>query len=86
MYIYYYLNKARKDPVRLMIRDGNGELLEEIEGTHTAGIHKVIWDTSGTDPGEYLVILQAGKISLEKLAIVREPWLWPAGNKGTHYK
>ncbi len=81
LHIYYYLNKAQKDPVRISLWDHNGEELETLEGDHSAGIHKVVWNTAEVDPGEYSVSFQSGKISLEKPAIVQERWLWPAGNK-----
>ena len=31
LHIYYYLNKAAKDPVRVLVRDRNGEIIEELE-------------------------------------------------------
>ncbi|MCK4854975.1 MAG: hypothetical protein KAT31_11950, partial [Bacteroidales bacterium] len=86
LHIYYYLKKALKDPVRIRVWDRNGEELEDLEGDHAAGIHKVVWNTVEADPGDYSVTLQSGKISLEKPAIVKERWLWPAGNKANKYK
>jgi hypothetical protein len=81
LHIYYYLKKPLQDPVRVMVGDSKGEMLAEMEGDNTAGIHKVIWDTAEADPGEYRVLLESGQVSLEKPALVKERWLWPAGNK-----
>jgi hypothetical protein len=86
LHIYYYLKKALKGPVRVVVRDRNGEPLKEIEGDTTPGIHKLIWDTSEADPGEYMVSLQSAKVSVEKTAIVKERWLWPPGNKSHDFK
>jgi hypothetical protein len=57
-----------------------------MEGDHTAGIHRIIWDTSEAAPGEYAITLQAGNLSQEKPATVQERWLWPAGNKANNFK
>jgi photosystem II stability/assembly factor-like uncharacterized protein len=79
--IYYYLKEDRQDTVRVWIRNRKGELMAELEGDHTAGIHRIIWDTAEVDPGEYAVTLCSGGFNLEKKAIVLERWLWPVGNK-----
>ena len=75
-----------KEPVRITIWDQNGKEMEGLDGDQSPGIHRIVWNTSEADPGEYSVSFQSGKISLEKTAIVQERWLWPAGNKANDYK
>ena len=86
LHIYYYLKKAMKEPVRITIWDQNGKEMVALDGDQSPGIHRIVWNTSEADPGEYSVSFQSGKISLEKTAIVQERWLWPAGNKANDYK
>ncbi len=86
LHIYYYLKSAQKDSVKIMVKNKDGEVLEEIQGDNKPGIHKVIWNTFKAEPGEYLIKLASGEIRIEKSAIVQERWLWPAGNKANHHQ
>lgn len=67
----YYLREATAEPVHLVVTDGLGGVVIEVEGKTTAGLHRLTWDLCrpGTsedepgpavDPGEYLVRLQVG--------------------------
>ena len=86
LHIYYYLKEARKEPPMVLVKDGDGELVAELEGSHSAGIHSVVWQTAEAVPGEYTVVLKSGKNVIQKQATVLDRWQWPAGNKANNYK
>ncbi len=43
-YISYYLKEDLEKPVKISISDAAGKLMRELEGPHTAGLHRVAWD------------------------------------------
>jgi photosystem II stability/assembly factor-like uncharacterized protein len=72
--IWYHLKDKADTPVRLRIRDGKGEVVADLIGEGTAGLHKVRWDLrrggDGEKPlvaaGEYEVTLEAGAARVTK--------------------
>ncbi len=81
LHIYYYLGKDSQNDVLLEITDGEGKLMEEMEGNSFQGIHKLVWNTSDANPGTYKVSLKEGKNEISKNAVVKDKLLWPAGNR-----
>jgi flagellar hook assembly protein FlgD len=81
IHIYYSLGKERVNKVLVGITDGEGKLMQEIEGSGTRGIHKLVWKTLEANPGTYRVTLKEGKNEISKNAVVKDKLLWPAGNR-----
>ena len=43
-YMNYYLKEDLENPVEISISDGSAKVMRELEGPHTAGLHRVAWD------------------------------------------
>jgi hypothetical protein len=86
LHIYYYLGRPAKQAARIEISDGEGKILEKIEGSQDPGIHRVVWNTMRTAPGEYRVTLICGKTKISKTGRVLERLTWPAGNKANNFR
>jgi photosystem II stability/assembly factor-like uncharacterized protein len=42
--ISYYLKEEQKDGVKIVIQDGQGQKIRELDGTKDAGINRITWD------------------------------------------
>ena len=85
--IHYYLKETCL--VEISILDDNGEVVRELTGTNDSGVNRAVWDLSpkkeeadqavfrrGTElvkPGNYTVVIQAGKNKLEGKIQVKPP-------------
>ncbi len=80
--IYYYLREPLKKNPEIQIFTGKGKQVAVLKCESGRGIQRVRWDTSGTSPGHYRVVLKADKIILIKNMSVSTAWKWHVGNQG----
>lgn len=88
--IFYYLKNELAEKPRVKIYDQSGNLLQELEGTKEAGLHRIAWDMRKKDdgrsrwrpqvePGVYKVILEAGGKSFEQKGVISKKISWSIG-------
>ena len=78
--IYYYLKNDLKSESKIIVSNNKNSNIIEIPGPSSKGIHRVIWDTKDTKPGQYYITLRIGKNKITKKGIVEPAYKWPVGN------
>ncbi|MCD6597718.1 MAG: hypothetical protein J7L04_08530 [Bacteroidales bacterium] len=79
--LWYYLKKDAFVPILFEIYNSGNKLIKQLEGSLSAGIHKLVWPTKDYDPGTYKVIMKQGNNELIRTGVVKKKMLWPVGNK-----
>ncbi len=78
--IYYYLKDSTATGPAFLIRDQQGDTLQQLAGSGRAGINRVQWNTWRAEPGSYRVTMETDAGSFSTEAIVKKRWLWEVGN------
>ena len=78
--IYYYLKNNLNSESKIIVSNNKNSNIIEIPGPSSKGIHRVIWDTKDTKPGQYYITLRIGKNKITKKGIVEPAYKWPVGN------
>ena len=81
--IYYLIGTDRFESVEVVISDATGREVATLEGAANRGLHRVNWDSGDSEdeiePGDYSVMLTAGRERLSKPATLKPPRAFAIG-------
>lgn len=82
--VNYWLKRASRRAVNIVVHDSGGNEVATLEGPREAGFQRVRWDTSAVkdvEAGEYTVTLARGDTRLFRKATLRPPRAFAIGQQ-----